>query len=211
MAEPMQPPTVTGRVRLKIADEIVEIEVTAPSGPSTLEALQPVLPVSEPEARALARLVEDLPEPRRSQVRARFADVLEQLEAHGLLDRAHAAQRDGDFRAFGVDYLLSGIACPFLEAEACSIHPHRPLACREYLVSSPPEVCAYPVRERLKPIQPVGQPSLALREVGKDQTPGGWVLLAEALDWANAHPAPAPERTGPQLIEAVFARYAAEG
>jgi hypothetical protein len=35
-----------------------------------------------------------------------------------------------------VRYFLQGVACPFLEAESCGIHPDRPLACREYLVTS---------------------------------------------------------------------------
>jgi Fe-S-cluster containining protein len=37
--------------------------------------------------------------------------------------------------------------CPFLEDESCSIHPDRPLVCREYLVTSPAELCAGPRRK----------------------------------------------------------------
>jgi Fe-S-cluster containining protein len=44
--------------------------------------------------------------------------------------------------ALGLDYFRLGIACPFLEDESCSIHPYRPSACREYLVTSPAENCA---------------------------------------------------------------------
>ena len=238
-------PTVAGRVRLRIAGEIVEIEVAAPAGPTSLEALLPVfrgladkavgiglaraeargerlscqagcgaccrqaVPIAECEARAIAELVEAMPEPRRAEVRARFAETLQRLEALGLLEQAHAAARgEVDYKEFGVDYFLSGVPCPFLEAEACSIHADRPLICREYLVSSAPEVCAFPVRERLKPIPIPGQPSRALFQVGREHTPGGWVLLAEALDWASGHPASPPAQTGPQLVEAVFGQYA---
>src|SRR5436190_15553380 len=47
---------------------------------------QPV-PITETEARALVQLVDRMPEPRRSHVRARFADARQRLEAAGMLDR----------------------------------------------------------------------------------------------------------------------------
>ena len=236
---------VTGRAQLRIAGEIMDFEITAPSGPASLEALLPIfqgltdkvvslgvaraaaageqvscragcgaccrqaVPIAEPEARALARLVEAMPEPRRTEVRARFADALRRLEDLGLLNQARGVQQDeGGFGDFGARYLLSRIPCPFLEAESCSIHADRPLVCREYLVSSPPELCAFPVKEQLKPIPRQGQPSKALRQVGREQTPNGWVLLVEALDWAERHPPSEPVRTGPELVQAVFEHYA---
>ena len=42
--------------------------------------------------------------------------------------------------------------CPFLEEESCSIHPDRPLVCREYLVTSPAELCAGPTQEGVTPV-----------------------------------------------------------
>lgn len=39
---------------------------------------------------------------------------------------------------------------PFLEDDACSIHPHRPSVCREYLVTSPAEHCAELGRKLVK-------------------------------------------------------------
>ena len=49
-------------------------------------------------------------------------------------------------------YLGLELACPFLEDDACSIYAERPSACREYLVSSPKELCARPLTE---PVQAV--------------------------------------------------------
>src|SRR5262245_49172658 len=43
-----------------------------------------VVPISPSEAHALARLVEAMPEPRRTLIRERFADAQRRLEAAGL-------------------------------------------------------------------------------------------------------------------------------
>src|SRR4051794_2358997 len=89
---------------------------------------QPV-PVSHAEAHAIARLVDGLPEPRRSAVRARFADARRRLADAGLLDAfLHPDRVTGvEAMANGAAYFDLGIACPFLEDESCSIHPDRPL------------------------------------------------------------------------------------
>jgi Fe-S-cluster containining protein len=42
------------------------------------------------------------------------------------------------------------IACPFLENESCGIYPHRPLACREYLVTNPAANCSTPSAESIQ-------------------------------------------------------------
>ena len=43
-------------------------------------------------------------------------------------------------------YFAAGIPCPFLEEERCGVYDERPVVCREYAVTSPPELC-----ERLEP------------------------------------------------------------
>ena len=115
--------------------------------------------ISLAEARALSQLVEAMPEPRRSDIRARFSDAVRRAEKSGVLEReiegataddpdAVAAARE----ALGRDYFRQQIACPFLEAESCSIHAERPLVCREYLVTSPAPICARLYREPVEPV-----------------------------------------------------------
>ena len=41
-------------------------------------------------------------------------------------------------------YFNLQMPCPFLREESCTIHPHRPVACREYNVTSPASWCADP-------------------------------------------------------------------
>src|SRR5262249_20241959 len=105
-----------------------------------------LVPISETEARRIADLVEELPEPRRAVVRQRFADARRRLEESGMLDKLlhHENWSDDAFRAIGIGYFNLGIPCPFLDDESCSIHPDRPITCREYLVTSPAENCAHP-------------------------------------------------------------------
>ena len=95
-------------------------------------------------------------------------------------------------------YFRLGIACPFLESESCSIHRDRPLVCREYLVSSPSEHCADPVRGTIERVPLAGGLSrrLAIGPEGRRRE----VPLLFALDpdsWGD------PERgtaTGTDLL-----------
>ena len=84
-----------------------------------------------------------MPEPRRTEVRARFADAVAKIEAAGLLPEARAFDSlpDEQYLALHPRYFALQIACPFLEDESCSIYSQRPLVCREYLVTSPAEYC----------------------------------------------------------------------
>ncbi len=157
-----------------------------------------LVPVAPAEARALARLVEALPEPRRSRVRNRFDQALDALNATGVLDRLD--QDPENRRAVGLDYFRAGVACPFLEDEACSIHPDRPMACREYLVTSPPELCADPsARVRTLPLE--ATPSVALLQADLRD---GWTPLVLALvQDAQAPPSPR-DRDAADILKAVI-------
>src|SRR6478736_2744986 len=108
-----------------------------------------LVPISPVEARHVARLVGELPEPRRREIRVRFAAARRRLEETGMwerLNRRHQWPKGGSSEV-GLEYFRMGIACPFLEDESCSIHRDRPLTCREYLVTSPAENCSSPSPE----------------------------------------------------------------
>jgi Fe-S-cluster containining protein len=167
-----------------------------------------VVPVSESEARSLARLVDALPEPRRTAIRERFADAVRRLAVAGVLEPLTRAVSQGGepVRELGLAYFRAGIACPFLENESCSIYRDRPLACREYLVTSPAEHCANPSPESVQMVPLPGRPSKAVMTEDRSATAGGWVPLVLSLDWAPDHPAPDPLSSGPETVQAVFRR-----
>jgi Fe-S-cluster containining protein len=173
-----------------------------------------LVPVSPAEAGALARLVAALPEPRQSEVRGRFAAALERLREAGLLPQLLERGRESSapLRPLGLAYFRQGVPCPFLEDESCSIHRDRPLACREYLVTSPAAECAHPTPETVRCVPLPARASAALRSVERDTAPAeaDWVPLVLALDHAAAHPEEPAPRPGPLLLADFFARLTGE-
>ena len=161
-----------------------------------------LVPISSSEARALARLVDAMPEPRRGRIRRRFEEALESLNAGGVLERLVAAREKGRAE-LGMDYFRLGVACPFLEAESCSIHPDRPLSCREYLVTSPAENCTAPSAETIQLLKLDGDPSTALL---KAEASIGWMALVLALPFDEQSPPETPTRTGPEILGDLFGR-----
>jgi Fe-S-cluster containining protein len=168
---------------------------------------QPV-PVSLSEARAIQRLVDGMPEPRRGQVRVRFADAARRLAEAGLLDRLRENSPGSDVRAIGLDYFRLSLPCPFLENESCSIHADRPIACREYLVTSPPEECGRLSEGRISGVPLPAEVGRAVRAVDGEVSGSnsGWVPLVLALEWAEAHAERPPSMTGPDILWAVLSR-----
>lgn len=160
-----------------------------------------LVPVTPLEARHLRDLLDRLPEPRRSQVKTRFAHARQRLEQAGLLERVQQLDQDNatDREALAVDYFRQQIACPFLEEESCSIHADRPLICREYLVTSPAQHCAELTEENIRGVPLAGKVSRAISREPR-------VLLILAPEWAEAHPEEPPPRPGQEVLREVFAR-----
>jgi Fe-S-cluster containining protein len=169
-----------------------------------------LVPISRPEAHLIADLVDALPEPRRAVVRARFEAARARLAEAGLLERLEHPERfaDADLHALGLEYFALGVACPLLEDESCSIYPERPIACREYLVTSPAEHCASPTAETVRMLPLAGKASTALARL--DEEPGArfvpWVPLILAPTWAEDHPEPPRLRPGPELLRDFLTR-----
>jgi methyltransferase-like protein/Fe-S-cluster containining protein/2-polyprenyl-3-methyl-5-hydroxy-6-metoxy-1,4-benzoquinol methylase len=168
-----------------------------------------LVPLAPAETYHVAALVEQLPAPRRGEVRRRFHEAERRLAAAGLLERlASPALSSEAAVSLGLEYFGLGIACPFLEDESCSIHPDRPLACREYLVASPAENCRQPTAETIDRVTlPVQMSKVLLAQQRSDSNePLSWVPLTLALRWADKHPEPAPGRTGPELVGELLQR-----
>ncbi|HLO40218.1 MAG TPA: YkgJ family cysteine cluster protein [Phycisphaerales bacterium] len=161
------------------------------------------VPISPTEAAHLIRLVESMPEPRRSIVKQRFAEAAAALNAGGLKEpllAPHLQPRERR-RTIGLEYFALRIPCPFLEDESCSIHPDRPLICREYLVTSPAERCT--TLEDIDGVKLPHRPSLALSQMSEQ--PGDALIptvpLTLIFEWAKTAPVAAPPRPGPQQMQ----------
>ncbi|MGZ5428504.1 MAG: YkgJ family cysteine cluster protein [Thermoanaerobaculia bacterium] len=164
-----------------------------------------IVPIGEVEARRIGRLVEELPEPRRSEVRARFARARERLAEAGLLSRLENRESfvEREIASFGLAYFHVGIPCPFLEQESCSIHADRPISCRDYLVTSPAANCADPKPGTIDQVELPGKIWTALARAGTAGPPARfipWVPLVLAPDWVSSH----PDASEPRPVEDVF-------
>jgi len=167
-----------------------------------------LVPISPTEARMLAFLVRDMPEPRRSIIASRFREARTKLEAAGLWaildDRANWVP--DDVRRHGLAYFHVGIPCPFLEDEACSIHPDRPLSCREYLVTSDPAHCAAVRGEEIDQVPLSMKVSAAMNRMSPRESDifYPWAPLVQIFEWVVDHPEPPEEKPGPKLVEEFF-------
>ena len=152
---------------------------------------QPV-PVTPVEAYALWLLVESLPEPRRTRVREHFTANARRLDEAGLkqlyLDRGRTLTAD-EARAVARRYFALGLVCPFLEEDACGIYPDRPFVCRQYLVTSPAELCRDPFANPVRPVPTLlGFAHAALATAEKFLGPPWYsVPLALALEFAEKY------------------------
>lgn len=169
-----------------------------------------IVPITQVEARRIARLVEALPEPRRTEIRTRFDRARRRLEEAGILSKLRDPEgfEAGDFSPFGLAYFRLGIPCPFLEEESCSIHGDRPITCREYLVTSPAADCADPRPGMLDRVEMPVKVWTALARAGAPGPPtqfAAWVPLVLALDWAAKNPDGDEPRPAEELVRSVFA------
>jgi Fe-S-cluster containining protein len=168
-----------------------------------------LVPIGEAEARRVRALVDSLPEPRQALIKARFDESLQRLDAARLLTplRERADWDKERRREVGLAYFGQRIPCPFLEDESCSIHPERPIACREYLVTSPPENCADPRADQVQGVELPTSVWTALARLDPLE-PGTrsirWVPLILALEWTEAHPAEPPEQPAAELVRRLF-------
>jgi len=167
-----------------------------------------MVPVSEMEAHHLRDLIARLPEPRQSEIRARFARAKERYAQAGLLDKLESLDqlKREELAQLGREYFALHLACPFLEEESCSIHPERPFICREYLVTSPVENCSRPDEEGVRGLPLLGKMSRVVARLGEThpENPTRWMLLALAPEWAAAHTEEPPPRPGPEVLQEVF-------
>ena len=164
-----------------------------------------VVPISETEALYLVNLIDEMPADRKAVILSRFqsamatvagADLTEKLkrEALATVEERH---RVAD------QYFSLGIACPFLENESCGIYPHRPLACREYLVTSPPDLCDTPSAEAIRMVPMPRKLSYVLYRFGDGVGAQPVEFLPLTMIFNQELP-DQPRLPGPQLFENFF-------
>jgi Fe-S-cluster containining protein len=167
-----------------------------------------LVPISEIEVESIRKLVDGLPEPRRREIVERFEKATRQLEEADLLETLRVPNQvtRETIHSLGGAYFAQGIPCPFLENESCSIHPDRPLACREYLVTSPAANCAKPSAESVRCVTMPTKVSRAVRhlDTGKPNRSATWIPMILALEWPLADPGSAEAPAGTASVVKLF-------
>ena len=154
-----------------------------------------LVPLSAPEAFALREWVCSRPTDEQERIAARFAESASLLLSHGLWQRlselcdAPEQPNDEALEVVNREYYALRMPCPFLEEEVCTIYEARPAACRELLVSSPPERCDDMINNHVEPISSPVLVSTVLGLLWQElrKSPTRLIPLPVALDWVNGH------------------------
>jgi Fe-S-cluster containining protein len=166
-----------------------------------------MVPVSIFEAQELGQWIRSLPFDQQKMLEGRFHQTLLALRDTGIIERLVQEDWFADSETaekMAIDYFHLGVPCPFLQDESCSIHPRRPLICREYLVTSPPEHCADPTIHKVAGVQLKLKLSRALFRMGGEleNDRRGWIPLVFLFAWmkSGADPGAAFAGSGPEVL-----------
>lgn len=151
-----------------------------------------LVPVSAPEAFRLADHVLALDDVTRDLFLARIDAAESAVAAAGLMEELEAIMNggaSGDVKALAARYFERRIDCPFLHEEACTLHAERPLVCRDYMVTSPADLCASPDRRKVLTVPMPPVLSVPLSRAAAALTGGSPVMipLPVAMRWVDAH------------------------
>lgn len=102
------------------------------------------VPATDAEVRAVIAAIDRLPVDRQAAIERRIAATGQRLAEAGVAPDIFDGSDPHAQRAASLAYLALDEPCPLLHDDLCSIHPDRPLACREYLVVSDPVHCGPP-------------------------------------------------------------------
>ncbi len=166
---------------------------------------QPI-PLMEVEIYYIATLINQLPEPRRTEIKSRFEAAATHFEENGWQQQFEAATDETELKAANRAYFFEGIACPFLEEESCSIYLQRPVACREFMVTSPATACFTDEQEAIQKIPVEVSALTGLSHFGATGrlSPKNFLPMVFAPEWVKQHPDSFAEKTGPEWLQEFF-------
>jgi Fe-S-cluster containining protein len=166
-------------------------EITCRPGCGT--CCQQLVPVSVPELRQLSMVLAEHSQSER--IVDRYRKLHNRLRTAGLSEpvKGIATSSKETIAQLAREYFHLGVSCPFLGDGHCLIYPNRPLACREYLVTSPAIECSRPEQGNVKRIRlPV---SLAARVAANAYRPGrhSMAFLPDPVEYEDTQGRPAAE------------------
>jgi Fe-S-cluster containining protein len=112
-----------------------------------------LVPLAPAEAFYMVERLLTLPEAERQSILERFRANEARLAETGLLGQINSLGATDDQNRVACAYMEQRLPCPFLVDQSCSIHAWRPIACREYNVTSSPLLCTDPFRNDVAAIK----------------------------------------------------------
>jgi Fe-S-cluster containining protein len=153
--------------------------------------------VSIPEALYLYERILECETHRRDQILAQFHNVRETLKQNGLAEMLNRdlicepgdVSYDHRLHLLSRRYLSLHLPCPLLEEKTCSIYSWRPIACRQYYVTSPAIQCVDPFKKNVRRVSLAFDVADLLAGVAADilNQPMRMIALPLALNWAAEH------------------------
>lgn len=169
-----------------------------------------LVPISVPEAFALAQSIDRLAPQERERLLSKIDVAQQQLARAGVLQQLSALAEspnpgsDEAIEPLNRAYYALRMPCPFLDNEVCSIYDDRPAACRELAVTSPATDCQNMTNPTIRPVPVAVRISTALSLLWADLTATAprLIPLPLAIDWAKRHHAEQAGRwAGTELFE----------
>jgi len=172
-----------------------------------------LVPITHTEVSYLHMLIEQLAPEHKQRIISRFEGAKTRLIKNDLWDAITSPQllTESATTQLKTKYAALNIQCPFLENNSCSIHPYRPLVCREFLVTSPADLCQPTIdkqtrdeqtKEKIKclPVLPVSQAlsALLLEESGYISI---WIPLIMVPFWETQYKTSKSRKTEREWIE----------
>ncbi|MBN2036354.1 MAG: YkgJ family cysteine cluster protein [Chitinispirillaceae bacterium] len=112
-----------------------------------------LVPLAPAEAFYMVDRLRAMPRDERIPILERFQSIEAILIETGLRADLGSIDKASDSNSIARAYFALRRPCPFLVHDSCSIHPWRPIACREYNVTSPPALCADPFSNSIASIR----------------------------------------------------------
>jgi len=197
----------------EIADQVVEaaVEVTEKEGKSIsckkgcAACCAQLVPISETETQFIFQKIASMAKKKRQAIMQRFEAAKLVFEGAGIWEdllQPHLLKKERR-KELGLKYFQLQQFCPFLENGACSIHEQRPIACREYLVTSDASHCRNPQEGNIDGVDVPTTTSRALGKLCEDDANhvSNWVPLIVAPYWQEKHSDLPAKRTGKEWVE----------
>lgn len=204
LAAPAGPLGLAGIVPVarRLADEIVRLVArdaagggrSVPCRSGCSACCRYLVPISVPEALRLSEEIDTLPPKQRRAAFRNFTAAASRI-LRARPPELNQPSRDADGHAEGLRaisrwYRRLDLSCPFLAEGLCAAYPHRPIACREHLVTGPAGQCADARPDAAAPLEmplSVGE-ALCRLAAEVEGTPPESILLPLALQWRSIDP-----------------------